>query len=211
MSTGLHPTTRASLPLSTRTAPEKAAAGQPGSAVRPRRRRSESPAAPPARCYAPPEMASRAALRSPASPIADPVDREVAVRLARSEQRYTALRRELVGILERAGRPLTMPEILGASPGLSQSTAYRNVSTLIEAGAVRRVSGADDHGRFELAEDLAGHHHHLVCASCGKVSDVVPTPKLERALRDAVAAAAGDSFEVSEHRFELVGTCSACR
>jgi len=48
----------------------------------------------------------------------------------------------------------------------------------MEIGVVRRVAGADDHGRFELAEELSGHHHHLVCARCGKVEDVHPSPRL---------------------------------
>ena len=26
--------------------------------------------------------------------------------------------------------------------------------------------------RHELTEDLAGHHHHLICAECGRVEDV---------------------------------------
>ncbi|HXZ98922.1 MAG TPA: Fur family transcriptional regulator [Candidatus Binatia bacterium] len=155
---------------------------------------------------------------TPAAPVgiaAPPVDpaahREVALRLARTEQRYTPLRRALVEVMAQSGRPLTMPEILRSSPELSQSTAYRNIATLIEAGVVRRVSGTGDHGRFELAEDLSGHHHHLVCLSCGKVSDIVPTPRLERALREAVEAAAGSTFAVIEHRFELIGSCTDCR
>lgn len=148
---------------------------------------------------------------TPSAPRGDgSIHREAALRLARADQRYTPLRRRLVELLAAAGRPLTMPEILGRSPDLSQSTAYRNVSTLIDAGAVRRVSGAGDHGRFELAEDLCGHHHHLICAVCGRVSDIVPNPRLERALRDAVEAAAGDRFQVVEHRFELLGTCADC-
>ena len=150
-------------------------------------------------------------VRAAASPVDPAIHREVAVRLADSQQRYTALRRELVHVLARAGRPLTMPEILGTSPGLSQSTAYRNVAALIEVGAIRRVAWNDDHGRFELAEELAGHHHHLVCTTCGTARDVVPSPRLERALREAVTAAAGDSFTVTEHRFELFGTCADCR
>lgn len=137
------------------------------------------------------------------------LDAEVALRLAGADQRYTGLRRALVEALARAGRPLTMPEILRSRRGLSQSSAYRNISVLIDAGVARRVSGADDHGRFELAEDLSGHHHHIVCSSCGKVADVVPSPRLEVALDEAARAATG--FEVTEHRFDLVGVCADCR
>jgi Fe2+ or Zn2+ uptake regulation protein len=137
---------------------------------------------------------------------------EVGLRLLRCDQRYTRLRRALVETLAGAGRPLTIPEILQSNPGLSQSSAYRNITVLLEAGAARRVAGTDDHGRFELAEDLAGHHHHLVCSACGKVSDVKASPRLERALDEAARAAAEeDDFDVVEHRFDLVGLCADCR
>jgi len=138
---------------------------------------------------------------------------EVALHLARLDQRYTPLRRALVETMAGAGRPITIPEILSTNPGLSQSSAYRNITALIDAGAARRVTGADDHGRFELAEGLSGHHHHhLVCGSCGKVADVRPSPRLERAVAEAARAAADEEgFDVTEHRFDLVGVCADCR
>jgi len=137
---------------------------------------------------------------------------QVGLRLLRSDQRYTRLRRALVETLASAGRPLTIPEILHSNRGLTQSSAYRNITVLIETGAARRVTGADDHGRFELAEDLSGHHHHLVCGTCGRVADVRPSPRLERALAEAARAAADeDDFRVTEHRFDLFGVCADCR
>lgn len=136
----------------------------------------------------------------------------VALRLARQDQRYTRVRQALVETLAGAGRPLTIPEILAARPELPQSSAYRNVTGLIDAGVVRRVAGTDDHGRFELAEELSGHHHHLVCATCGKVDDVAPSPRLERALAEAARAAAEEQgYAVTDHRFDLVGVCPECR
>jgi Fe2+ or Zn2+ uptake regulation protein len=142
----------------------------------------------------------------------DGVHAEIAERLGASDQRYTRLRRAIVETMARAGRPLTIPEILAGSPGLTQSSAYRNITVLLDGGAARRVTGSDDHGRFELAEDLSGHHHHLVCGACGKVSDVHPSPRLERALADAARAVADeDGFDVTEHRFDLFGVCADCR
>ena len=137
---------------------------------------------------------------------------EIARRLAGDDQRYTRLRRALVETLAASGRPLTIPEILAATPNLPQSSAYRNVTTLMDAGVVRRVAGTDDHGRFELAEGFSGHHHHLVCATCDKVDDIRASPRLERALAEATRAAADEQgYDVIEHRFDLVGVCPDCR
>jgi len=137
----------------------------------------------------------------------------VARRLDAVDQRFTSGRRELVEVLERADRPLTVPEIVAAaSAALPQSSVYRNLTVLLEAGAVRRLLGTDDLARFELAEDLAGHHHHLLCQRCGSVSDVSAAPKLEQALSEAARLAAEEvGFEVTEHRIDLVGLCSSCR
>lgn len=138
---------------------------------------------------------------------------EVARRLDAVDQRFTSGRRELVEVLERADRPLTVPEIVAAaSSSLPQSSVYRNLTVLLDAGAVRRLLGTDDLARFELAEDLAGHHHHLLCQACGSVSDVSAAPKLEQALSEAARVAAEEvGFEVTEHRIDLVGLCSSCR
>lgn len=138
--------------------------------------------------------------------------RAVERRLAREDQRYTRLRRTLVKVLADNRRPLTIPEILEAAPQLPQSSAYRNLTILSDVGVVRRVAGTDDHGRFELAEELSGHHHHLVCAQCGKVEDVHPPASLERALAEAARETAKrQGFEVTEHRLDLLGLCAECQ
>lgn len=136
---------------------------------------------------------------------------KAAGRLAALDQRYTPSRRVLVQTLEEAAHPLTIAEIVGRADGVPQSSAYRNLTVLIEAGIAIRLPGADDYGRFELAEDLAGHHHHLVCVSCGAVADHVAGSRLERALREAAQQAAEDSgFEVTGHRLDFEGRCRRC-
>ena len=143
--------------------------------------------------------------------MASPLHEAVELRLAAFDQRYTPLRRVLVDALAAAGRPLTVPEILGRVPDLPQSSAYRNVTALIEAGVARRVATAGDHWRVELAEEIAGHHHHLVCAACGRVEDVEAPADLEAALGEtARALAAAHGFEIRDHRLDLVGLCADC-
>src|SRR5439155_6595264 len=102
----------------------------------------------------------------------DQLHTPVAERLRGDGQRYPSQRRRLVEILARAGSPLSIPEILRGRRGLAQSSVYRNVGGLEQAGVLRRIVTDEEHGRYELAEDLTGHHHHLVCVNCGRVEDV---------------------------------------
>jgi Fur family ferric uptake transcriptional regulator len=132
-------------------------------------------------------------------------------RLRASGQRYTGQRRRLVDILAKAAQPLAIPDILRGRYDLAQSSVYRNLSGLEQAGVVRRVSTDDEHGRYELAEDLTGHHHHLVCQRCGQVRDLPLPARFERSLDrtlDRVAAESG--FAEVEHRLDLIGVCGEC-
>mgnify|MGYP005818249291 CR=1 FL=1 len=139
----------------------------------------------------------------------------VANRLHRVGQRYTEGRRALVEVLAGADRPLTLPDVLAASrEELAQSSAYRNLGVLEQAGVVLRVAGpaSGDHARYELAEDLTGHHHHLVCTRCGAVTDVTVPERVERAVARAFEEiVAGTGFHLEGHRLDLVGVCTRCR
>lgn len=139
------------------------------------------------------------------------LDGVVAARLRRADQRYTATRRDLVGVLETSGRPLSIPDLLTLRPDMPQSTVYRNLAVLEQAGAVRRVTGAGGFAHYELSEDLTEHHHHLVCTLCRKVTDVTMSPRLERSLERAVAEVAGEAgFALEGHRLDLLGRCTGC-
>jgi Fe2+ or Zn2+ uptake regulation protein len=135
----------------------------------------------------------------------------VATRLRSVGQRLTANREALLDTLSSAPRPLTIPEILARREGLAQSSVYRNLVVLEDAGIVHRVVGADEFARWELAEDLTGHHHHLICASCGRVEDVPASAGLERSVAAAVAAITRTTgFHTQRHRVDLVGVCKRC-
>jgi Fur family transcriptional regulator, ferric uptake regulator len=137
----------------------------------------------------------------------------VAARLRSNDQRYTTGRRRLVELLRGSAAPLSIVQILELGDDLAQSSAYRNLVILEEAGVVTRIVTHDDYARFELAEDLTGdHHHHLICRRCGDVSDFSLTPSVEVELERAlVRAARKASFSADLHRLDLVGLCASCR
>jgi len=135
----------------------------------------------------------------------------VAERLGAADQRYTRGRRELVELLAETPRPATIPELLHGRPTLAQSSMYRNLVVLEELGIAHRVVTSDERSRFELAEDLMGHHHHLICTTCGRVDDFTVSTQMERSLRNALSRAIrGTGFKATAHRLDLVGTCSSC-
>ena len=139
------------------------------------------------------------------------VDDEVAALLRRADQRYTSGRRRLVAALESGDGPLTITQILATDTSLPQSSVYRNLTILEQAGAVTRIVTRDDFARYELAEHLTEHHHHLICSKCGDVADFAlddqAESSLDRALRHAAALA---GFDIEAHRLDLLGTCAQC-
>ncbi|MBV8691062.1 MAG: transcriptional repressor [Actinobacteria bacterium] len=136
----------------------------------------------------------------------------VAARLRRAGQRYTTARRRLVDHLAAVRRPVTTNDIVRQDPNAVLSSVYRNLGVLTQAGAVRRVLGADDAARFELDEALTEHHHHLVCTDCGDVADFTLSPRAEAAVSRALADAVKESgFESDAHRLDVLGRCARCR
>lgn len=132
-------------------------------------------------------------------------------RLRTVQQRYTRGRQALVDVLAGAGRPLSIPEILAADPSIPQSSVYRNLTVLEQADVVRKVQGGDDFSRFELAEDLTNHHHHLVCVACGSVDDYTVPPRFEQTMAKAIDEVSAETgFRAQFHRLDLVGVCSRC-
>jgi Fe2+ or Zn2+ uptake regulation protein len=139
------------------------------------------------------------------------VHRIVRERLFGREQRYTTGRRQIVDALVAAAGPVTLPELLAGQPSLAQSTAYRNLSIMEDAGIVRRLVHDTEHAHYELAEDLTEHHHHLICENCGSIRDITLNPRLERSLDSAFdGVARAEGFSPRHHAIDIYGQCADC-
>jgi Fe2+ or Zn2+ uptake regulation protein len=143
--------------------------------------------------------------------VATDVESSIASRLRSTGQRLTPKRRALVDVMTRARNPMTIGEILAQGDDLALSSAYRNLAVLEQAGVIRRVVTDEDSARYELAEDLTEHHHHLICGSCGLVEDFEVPAELERSV-DAELARISErrGFRVRSHRIDVVGLCPRC-
>ncbi|OGS39633.1 MAG: hypothetical protein A2506_05745 [Elusimicrobia bacterium RIFOXYD12_FULL_66_9] len=86
-------------------------------------------------------------------------------------------------------------------PSLSLATVYKTLQTLHDMGMVSRVPSPIAQARYDACMDV---HHHAVCVSCGKISDVFD-PKL-----DAVAVPSLPGFEIAGHSVHFHGRCAKC-
>lgn len=139
-------------------------------------------------------------------------DNEIRDRLGNQDIRYTSGRRQVVAALAGSDGPQSAAELHAhIGPTVPLSSLYRTLAVLDDADVVTRRFGAEGVTRYELAEWLKGHHHHLVCISCGAVDDTVLTPAQERRVRGAIEEIArATGFQPLDHTLEIEGRCSRC-
>lgn len=95
----------------------------------------------------------------------------------------------------------SLDELRSRCPEIGLVTLYRTLDLLSELGLVRRMDLGDG-PRYEMAER---HHHHLICDSCGLISEFEDCP-----LDQGVISRTSPDFRVTAHSLEVYGQCSAC-
>jgi Fur family ferric uptake transcriptional regulator len=91
-------------------------------------------------------------------------------------------------------------------PSIGQTTVYRTLKLLSEAGLAREVRFGD--GRTHYEHNYKHQHHdHMICMECGKIIEFF-SAELE-AIQDAMAAK--HRFEVRQHLLRILGVCADCR
>jgi Fur family transcriptional regulator, ferric uptake regulator len=85
------------------------------------------------------------------------------------------------------------------------ATVYRILQTLATEGDVDVVRTGDGEALYRACRS-AGHHHHLICRSCGQAVEL----DAEVVEQWARAVAQEHGFSAVDHVVEIVGTCAAC-
>ncbi len=136
----------------------------------------------------------------------------VVQRLTEAGVRYSSGRRAVIRALSSAEGPRSAAELHSdLSDQVPMSSLYRSLSVLSDAKIVSPHHGVKGITRYELAEWLTGHHHHLVCLSCGTVDDITPPADLEANLESVVASLTGHGrFSPRGHALEIEGICGEC-
>lgn len=121
--------------------------------------------------------------------------------------RNTIAQKVVLEHIRRIRKPETLEEIHVHAqkkiPHLAFSTVYRILKSLEEKGTVERMDWRDRGSRYEIVN---GHHHHLVCESCGAMTDIEDSDlslNLEK-----ISTKTG--FTLTSHAVELSGLCQKC-
>ncbi|NDU72732.1 transcriptional repressor [Actinomadura sp. DSM 109109] len=89
-------------------------------------------------------------------------------------------------------------------PKVSHQAVYDSLRALTEAGLLRRIQPSGSVARYESR--TGDNHHHVVCRSCGAISDV------DCAVGEAPCLTASDDrgFRIDEAEVVYWGLCPAC-
>ena len=130
-------------------------------------------------------------------------------RLGAAGYRLTGPRRALAAVVDDIAGPFTAAQLM-ADPrvrdlGIGRATVFRSLDALAVVGAIERIDlPSGEHAWLRCA---TSHHHHVVCRSCGRSTDVDDAGF--RGVAAQIELRTG--YRVDSHRFELFGLCPACR
>ena len=87
-------------------------------------------------------------------------------------------------------------------PTVGQTTVYRTLKLLTEAGLAREVRFGDGRAHYEHNYKHQ-HHDHMICSECGKI--------IEFFSAELEAMAAKHRFEITQHLLRMIGICYECQ
>ena len=133
---------------------------------------------------------------------------EITKKLSERGFRVTPQRRVILHILLHADAHLTPAEVYEEArvslPGLTETTVYRTLEFLAQAGLAQEAFSATSKSAYEISDHT---HHHLICRKCGKDVEI-PHIKVEALCEDLEAET---GFQLMQNHLSFFGICPACQ
>ena len=126
-------------------------------------------------------------------------------RLELRGHRMTGSRRRVLEGLMAAPAHFTVDDVLRLAVGVGRATVFRTMRLLLDLNVVCRVLMEDGSLHYRLS--TRGHHHHLVCRSCGRVEDF-SNCDVSSLVRDLSRST---EYQIEGHWLEVYGRCASCR
>jgi Fur family ferric uptake transcriptional regulator len=123
--------------------------------------------------------------------------------------RLTEPRRALAGLIAGRAGHFTAGDLVGEAKqrrlGVGRATIFRTLEVLESLGRLERLDLPSGDHAYVVCQ--RSHHHHVVCSSCGRATEIDDAGL--RAVVDRIASRTG--YQVVDHRLELFGLCATCR
>ncbi len=101
------------------------------------------------------------------------MDPKIIKKLRAKGLKCTPQRLDIINGIIRAPGHCTVETIYAQAkakdPGISASTVYRTLETLVEIGELKIVNVSRNKNFYDTKLDS---HHHIICIKCGKIQDV---------------------------------------
>ncbi len=121
----------------------------------------------------------------------------------------TKPRRQILEAFLDNDKPLTPSAVRKQLPdrNINLASVYRTIELFCRLGVLAEVDHVQEGHRYELSDEYRGHHHHLVCNSCGKTEDFedCELEGLEKLIRRRF------HFEITRHDLRFIGLCQRCQ
>ncbi len=126
--------------------------------------------------------------------------------LEASDLKITERRVRMIELMYKEERYMSAKEVKEMVeedyPGISPDTIYRNLHSFSTLGILEETE-VQGEKVFRSNCGVEKHHHHFICTNCGfsKELPICPLSFYEEEIKE---------YEVSSHRFELLGLCEEC-
>ncbi len=115
----------------------------------------------------------------------------------------TGQRQLILDVLRSSSGHMTADQIFTAArqikPDIAVGTVYRNLKLLTEAGEIRHILVA---GSPDIYDKSLHPHEHMICDSCGEVSDID--------VIDTASIELKHNIQIRSYELTIRGICSEC-
>jgi Fur family ferric uptake transcriptional regulator len=133
--------------------------------------------------------------------------------------RLTVPRQAILDVLSKTSQHLSAEDIYLAVhkvyPAIGLTTVYRTLELIVQTGMVFKFDFGDGRARYELSEGPCsiGHHHHLVCTGCGRITDYRDfiDEEIELLKQTEKGLSRKYKFKITNHLIQFYGLCEKCQ
>ena len=123
--------------------------------------------------------------------------------------KLTGKREQMLRLLAQEDRFMNAKEVMERMqrdyPGISVDTIYRNLTSFVKLNLLEETELNGERFYRFCCEKPDTHHHHFICAACGKTEAIQACPVTWPGLT------LPSGYSISGHKFEVYGRCPKCQ